>query len=292
MRLKKVAPIVAVITLISLTSIMLCNSINANPEEYTIYYQNVAYPNLKSCHATPGNGVWTTPIKDSFCEIGVLEITETREVYRVEFYGSGCVYPVTLTCNGISKEVHYYHDYDPYGRYGNELIIFEITPSKIITAYTGCHDMPYNHGFRIEWIKVYYIPKIPATINIDPDTLNLRSKGKWITVYVEFPEDYNVSDIDVSSILLNGSIPAESKPVAIGDYDSDGIPDLMVKFKRAQVISYILANVNLTELYEERFMTITLTITGKLKDGTSFQGSDIIRIVMPMLRKLYKIFII
>jgi hypothetical protein len=120
-------------------------------------------------------------------------------------------------------------------------------------------------------------PVITATIDINPDALMLRSRGKWITGYIELPEGYNVRDINVSSILLNNTIPAEPKPRAIGDFDSDGIPDMMIKFSRADVISLILANVNI----EGRFMTATLTVTGSLYDGTPFQGSDTIKIILP-----------
>jgi hypothetical protein len=127
--------------------------------------------------------------------------------------------------------------------------------------------------------------QIHASVDINPDTLNLNSKGKWITAYFELPEGYDVNDINVSTILLNDTIPAELHPTEVGDYDSDGIPDLMFKFDRAEAISYILANVNMTELFEERFMTITLTVTGKLNDGTPFRGSDRIRIIPPSMGK-------
>jgi hypothetical protein len=119
---------------------------------------------------------------------------------------------------------------------------------------------------------------IPATTDIDPDTLNLQSKGKWITAYIELPEGSDVSDINVSTVMLNDTVPAELCPTAVGDYDGDGIPDLKVKFNRAEVISYILDNVDITE----RFTTITLAITGKLNDGILFQGSGTIRIIFPM----------
>ena len=119
------------------------------------------------------------------------------------------------------------------------------------------------------------ITPISANLDIDPDTLNLRSEGEWVTGYIELPEGYIVEDIDVSSILLNDTIPAETYPVGIGDEDGNGIPDLIVKFDRSEVTSYILANVDI----EDRFMTITLTITGTLNDGTPFQGSDTIRIL-------------
>ena len=78
----------------------------------------------------------------------------------------------------------------------------------------------------------------PATIDIHPDTLNLKSKGNWITCYIELPQDHSPTDIDVSTVLLavgNDTIASEMSPTEIGDYDSDGILDLMVKFDRQSV---------------------------------------------------------
>jgi len=135
---------------------------------------------------------------------------------------------------------------------------------------------------EIEVILMRFSHVITATADIHPQTLNLRSRGKCITAYVELLEDYDVSDINVSSIMLNDTISAELKPVTVGDYDEDGVPDLMVKFGRTEVISYILANVNM----KEKFITVTLTITGKLNDGTPFQGSDTIKMIIPMHRRL------
>jgi len=133
---------------------------------------------------------------------------------------------------------------------------------------------------------VRFSPAIPATVDINPDTLNLKSRGRWITAYIELPEDYDVNDIDISSILLNDTILVDpSAPTSIGDYDSDAIPDLMVKFNRTEVISYILNNINIIELVQERFMTVTLTIAGYLNDGTPFQGSDTIKIILPTPRR-------
>ncbi|MBU2530855.1 MAG: hypothetical protein KKD35_07440, partial [Elusimicrobia bacterium] len=41
---------------------------------------------------------------------------------------------------------------------------------------------------------------IRAKIDITPNTLNLKSKGNWITAYIELPQKYNVNDIDIASI--------------------------------------------------------------------------------------------
>jgi len=131
------------------------------------------------------------------------------------------------------------------------------------------------------WLTKAPFLMIPATIDIDSDTLNLRSRGRWITAYIEFPEGYDVNDINVTTVMLNDTVSAELHSTEVEDYDGDGVPDLMVKFDRTEVTSYILANVNMTKLAEERFMTVTLTITGQLDDGTPFQGSDTITIMLP-----------
>ena len=106
-------------------------------------------------------------------------------------------------------------------------------------------------------------------IDIDPDTLNLASKGKWITAYIEPPSPYTVENIDVSTIRLiidNENVPAEAWPTDIGDHDSDGIADLMVKFNRSAVQA-------LAEVGEVEMMII-----GEVA-GVPFEGSDIIRVI-------------
>jgi|GEM_PF-4741931 hypothetical protein len=176
----------------------------------------------------------------------------------------------------------------------NDVLVGEKLEERDIGEVKAFSLSSAHAGVKVYYddVKVFEIlaPSVlSATVDIAPDTLNLKSKGRWITCYIELPEGYNVSDIDVTSILLNETVsvylldvPAPKPvPTEVGDYDEDGIPDLMVKFDRAEVISYILANVNLTKLFEERFMTITLTVTGKLNDGTLFQGSDTIRIIRP-----------
>jgi len=128
----------------------------------------------------------------------------------------------------------------------------------------------------IVWAGMPDIGPLQAFLNIDPGTLNLRSKGRWITTYIELPEGYDVNDIDVSTILLNETIPSELHPISIGDYDDDGVPDLMVKFDRAVVIAYISSIVNMTQLTEDKSMTIALQVSGELTNGTPFYGSDTI----------------
>jgi len=117
-------------------------------------------------------------------------------------------------------------------------------------------------------IQVTFLqPAIAASIDFEPETLNLKSRGRWITVYIELPEGCNANDIEISTVKLNGEVQAELHPTKIGDYDNDGISDLMVKFGRANVVRSIL-----------RTGEDTLTITGTLI-GKSFEGSEAIRVV-------------
>jgi hypothetical protein len=127
---------------------------------------------------------------------------------------------------------------------------------------------------------------VEATINVNPNTLNLRSRGKWVTAYIELPEGYYVNDINVSSIRLEDTIAPEPKPIAVGDYDEDGIPDLMVKFNRAKAEACIRRKIYIFQLVGIRYirMTIPLTITGYLFDGTPFEGTDTITIFWKMPR--------
>jgi len=74
---------------------------------------------------------------------------------------------------------------------------------------------------------------LSGTLDLDPNVLSPTSKGKYITGYVGLPADFNVSFIDPSSLRLNDAIPlVPGTRVTIGDHDSDGIPDLIVKFDR------------------------------------------------------------
>lgn len=121
-------------------------------------------------------------------------------------------------------------------------------------------------------------PIAHATVDIDPNTLNLRRMGKWITAYIQLPEGYDPTDIDASTILLNGTISPVLDPKYsfvrnsseyLVDYNVDGILERMVKFNSATVASWMYKSVGIQS-------DISLTITGKLLDGTSFEGTDMI----------------
>lgn len=120
---------------------------------------------------------------------------------------------------------------------------------------------------------------LEAEVDCFPKTLNLRSRGKWITCFIELPEGYDPMDIDASTILLNGVLRPELDPrygfvrsadLYIVDHDGDGIPERMVKFDRSAVQEMLSPG-----------ESVLLVITGELYDGTKFQGSCVIRVIDP-----------
>ncbi|NIO37208.1 hypothetical protein GTO27_05830 [Candidatus Bathyarchaeota archaeon] len=131
-------------------------------------------------------------------------------------------------------------------------------------------------------VCVLSFPGIEATVDVDPDTLNLESEGKWITAYIELPESYDVSDIDLCTILLNDAIATDSEdPLEIGDEDNDGVPDLMVKFDRAEVAQYIWENIGSLAPVQTKPLTymVNLTVSGSLVNGILFEGTDTIKVI-------------
>ncbi|MDH5447963.1 MAG: DUF4114 domain-containing protein [Candidatus Bathyarchaeota archaeon] len=121
-------------------------------------------------------------------------------------------------------------------------------------------------------------PVIEAQVCICPFTLNLKSRGKWITGFIKLPRNYHVEDIDVSTITLNGTIPAEPKPIAIFDFDCVGFKVLMVKFNRMAAIEYV-KNAIVIDGNTSKWVKITLTVSGNLFNGQAFEGSTKIRII-------------
>ena len=130
-----------------------------------------------------------------------------------------------------------------------------------------------------------------ATVDIDPDSLNLKSKsGKSaLTAYIELPVDEaEASQVDVSTVVLafdGSTVPAQLKRTSIGDHDKDGIPDLMVKSDRRALID-VLVNTQLSfwQTIAQFFgwkVDLTLTVNGHLEDGRHFTGEDTIKVILP-----------
>ena len=105
--------------------------------------------------------------------------------------------------------------------------------------------------------------EIEATVEIEPETLNLDSQGEWITVYALIDTIYDEADIVLSTVTLEDVIPADW-----GEVQEDG--RLMVKFDRAQVIEYLQGYADGEE--------VELRVSGEFNDGVRFSGVDTITV--------------
>ncbi len=73
---------------------------------------------------------------------------------------------------------------------------------------------------------------LPATVELVPDELDLTPNLPPVKCYIELPQGYSVKYIEEVSMCgcREECIHPLAEPWEIGDYDEDGIPDLMVAF--------------------------------------------------------------
>ncbi|WP_156153686.1 hypothetical protein [Methanosarcina sp. MTP4] len=132
--------------------------------------------------------------------------------------------------------------------------------------------------------EVEDIIPVEAEINFDPDTLNLGSGGKWVTVYIELPDGYDVSGIDASGVFLNGVVPAVSDPQYefvtnkseyLKDTDGDGILERMLKFDREEVEAILGAGDEVIITFEGK-----VGYENEIDSGMAvFEGMDTITVI-------------
>jgi outer membrane protein assembly factor BamB len=120
---------------------------------------------------------------------------------------------------------------------------------------------------------------LSARIDIDPDTINIESKEKWVTAYITLPRNFGLEEVKIESIAITGpdGLTSDSDylqrsdvsgfPPVIGDRDGDDIPDMEVKFDR-QILNQELCLGN-----------VGITIELVLLDGTKFVGTDHIQVI-------------
>ena len=140
--------------------------------------------------------------------------------------------------------------------------------TQSIPGYDGIVDTAYTGIGRSNEDRYPLMPPpVPAVLDVKPETLAQKSKGRWITCYLELPDGYLVEDINVSTLLFNRTVPAEEHPTVIGDYDRDGTADLMVKFDRRQVQSILSPGDN-----------VMVSVTGQLYNTTAIRGMTSLRV--------------
>ena len=207
-------------------------------------------------------------------------MVETNAAYPVN---DGNWHEIVITCDGSLLKIYrdgFLDDSRAAPPPGYQLGSYY----PVVIGAAGEHNRPHDY-FRgyIDCVKLYDCPvapplKVKALVDFDPDILNRKSRGRWVTAYITLPEGYDVNDIDITTMAITSLIGLSASSEYVqpadlgfiprrGDRDQDGIPDLTVKFDRAA----LLPNLFLDD--------VTITIEGKLLTGACFSGSDTIRVI-------------
>gem|GEM_PF-1891342 len=104
---------------------------------------------------------------------------------------------------------------------------------------------------------------INAVVRIEPQTLNLKSKGKF-TAFISLPGGFNVSDI------ISGSVMCEGAPAISSEFSGENGGTLIVKFNREDLVDIPIGN------------AVVITVTGNISTQATtldFQGNDTVRVI-------------
>ena len=152
-----------------------------------------------------------------------------------------------------------------------ELTTAPIVDTSIASGWVGV----YNFRFDLGNVPVYFDDLVLSCVHstsvdfrFEPQTLNLRSAGRWVKGTITPPEPYTAADVAIASIRLNGVVPVDSTaPVDV----ENGGRTLAVKFRRADVQLVVMPG-----------DAVPVRVTGLLA-GQCFEGSDVVRVKSPQI---------
>ena len=149
--------------------------------------------------------------------------------------------------------------------------VTEVTAGgSLVSELTFDPGIGSYRAFRFEWPPVK-----PAIISVNPGTLNLETKGGTVTAQIR-PEaaSFLLSDVEPMTVLLNGTLPADSATVMWGGANLDSMIAVKAKFARDRVIPLLTLGVNWVE------------VSGSLKTGEVFQGFAEVRLTSMKVKPL------
>ena len=137
-----------------------------------------------------------------------------------------------------------------------------ITISLIVTCDSNQVSAP-------DTVDIEILSSLNARMKFTPQALNLKAKGKWVLAHFRLPAGYYGRDVNtIETIFLEPyGIPAQ-KLFSLKTNN----PNFVVAFSRNAV------NRALTAVQGNR---TTIIVSGQLKDGQSFVGTDQIKLIKP-----------
>ena len=136
---------------------------------------------------------------------------------------------------------------------------FWVNATKAGTYWVNVSNNDNSSEYVNFTVEYFFLPPEITTITIEikPETLNLASKG----VFTAFITNVNVTAINISTVECEGA-------AAVGGMVSEeDNGTYIVKFNRQDLVNVSKGD------------NVTLNVTGKLYDGTPFEGNDTIRVI-------------
>ena len=104
---------------------------------------------------------------------------------------------------------------------------------------------------------------------VDSNTKNPKGQTRYVVVTIELPTGFSIDEIDAGTVVLNRVNGVEIVPalvvegsVEVGDYNRNGVPDMIVKFSRQKLLLLLNPGESI------------ITVSGELYDGTLFEQSS------------------
>ena len=131
------------------------------------------------------------------------------------------------------------------------------------------------------------VADINAQVKISPNTLNLKSKGKWINCEIRLPQEYDVADIDTATIILQSPLLGTIAPDRVIIDPVNQVANL--KFRRSELQAIVEAG-------EQVVLTVSGNVSVLGPDPlnplgppvavpTLFSGTDTIKVINPVGKK-------
>jgi len=179
-------------------------------------------------------------------EISAYDVFGVSKIwFNVKNDGGGWFYPANRTYTGPTVM-----NYLPVGDY---------------TFYAWAENKLGEIGVNS---TVHFTVRVTELIvDLNPNNLNLKSSGRWVTLRVTPPSGRTADEVDVRSLKL--WFGDESVPALWGNID-DGV--LMVKFSRASLQEI---------LRESAGEEVEIWVTGSYDYGTLLEGADTIKVIDP-----------
>lgn len=175
----------------------------------------------------------------------------------------------------------YRHDPDVFGfaagsvqrlSNGNTLIgwgfatptLTEVTPGgREVMELSFDPGIASYRALRFEWPPVK-----SAIVHLAPRTVNLEGAPRWIMASIKSPE-FDVEDVVVASVRLEGSVPADPGSASCRDRNADGARNLTLRFDGEAVARLLAPGRN------------RIQVAGDLADGERFHGFALVDALAP-----------